>query len=81
MISEFVRMQVEGALATVTMCQPARLNAMTPSTWKALASVPDRLPDEVRVVALRGEGASFCAGLDLRMATLEGVPGQPGDVP
>lgn len=44
--------------------------------WAALAAVPDLLPNEVRVVVLRGAGSGFCAGLDLRMATAEGVPGE-----
>lgn len=71
-----VRLHVDGALATVVLDRAARRNAMTPSSWAALAAVPELLPDEVRVVLIRGEGPVFCAGLDLRMATLEGVPGE-----
>lgn len=49
---------------------------MTPSMWAALAAVPAKLGEDVRLVVLRGEGASFCAGLDLRLATPDGVPGE-----
>jgi len=71
-----VRLFVEGPLATVVLNLPERRNAMTPSRWAALAKVPDLLPDDVAVVLVRGEGATFCAGLDLRLATVEGVPGE-----
>src|SRR5256885_11008504 len=71
-----VRLFVEGPLATVVLDLPDRRNAMTPSRWAALAAVPDLLTDDVAGVLLRGEGSTFCAGLDLRMATVEGVPGE-----
>jgi enoyl-CoA hydratase/carnithine racemase len=71
-----VRLFIEGPLATVVLNLPERRNAMTPSRWAALAAVPDLLTDDVAVVLVRGEGAVFCAGLDLRMATAEGVPGE-----
>jgi enoyl-CoA hydratase/carnithine racemase len=72
----YLRVEAQGPVATVTLCQPERRNAMTPAAFRALAAVPEGLPPEVRVVVIRGEGASFCAGLDLRMAG-EGVPGEP----
>jgi len=71
-----VRLDVDGGLAEVVLNRPDRRNAMTPSMWAALAAVPDLLPDTARVVLIRGEGPVFCAGLDLRMATAEGVPGE-----
>jgi enoyl-CoA hydratase/carnithine racemase len=71
-----VRLFVEGPLATVVLDLPERRNAMTPSRWAALAAVPDLLPADVVVVLVRGEGATFCAGLDLRLAGPDGVPGE-----
>jgi enoyl-CoA hydratase/carnithine racemase len=64
------------------MCRPERRNAMMPATWAALSAIGNSLPDEVRVVVVSGEGSSFCAGLDRRMFTPEGVPGEGslGDV-
>jgi enoyl-CoA hydratase/carnithine racemase len=71
-----VRVEVDGAVATVVLDRPAKRNAQTPATWEALADIGDRLDPEVRVVVLRGEGASFSAGLDRRMFTPDGIPGQ-----
>jgi enoyl-CoA hydratase/carnithine racemase len=60
----------------VTLCNPDRRNAQTPSLWAALAATGASLPDNVRVVVVTGEGSSFSAGLDRRMFTPDGVPGE-----
>ncbi|MFF4340009.1 enoyl-CoA hydratase/isomerase family protein [Kitasatospora sp. NPDC001540] len=73
-----VRLDLDGELATVTLCDPARRNAQTPAMWRALAAVGRALPGSVRVVLLRGEGSSFSAGLDRAMFTPEGIPGETG---
>ncbi|QKW22156.1 enoyl-CoA hydratase/isomerase family protein [Kitasatospora sp. NA04385] len=73
-----VRLDLDGELATVTLCDPARRNAQTPAMWRALAGVGRALPGSVRVVLLRGEGSSFSAGLDRAMFTPEGIPGETG---
>lgn len=70
---------IENDVATVTLNRPERRNAMTPSMWRGLARVGAQIPDSVRVVVIRGAGPSFCAGIDLRMFTSEGVPGEPGN--
>jgi enoyl-CoA hydratase/carnithine racemase len=67
-----------GTVATVTLDRPSRRNAMTPLMWRGLASVGAALPARVRVVVVRGAGPSFCAGLDRRLLTPEGVPGEDG---
>jgi enoyl-CoA hydratase/carnithine racemase len=69
-------LSIEGAVATVTLRRPERRNAMTPSMWRALAQAGEQIPEQVRVVVVRGAGPSFCAGIDLRMFTAEGVPGE-----
>jgi enoyl-CoA hydratase/carnithine racemase len=71
-----LRLAVSGAVATVTLARPERRNAMTPALWHALAAVGASLPEQARVVVLRGEGPSFCAGIDLRLLSGEGVPGE-----
>jgi enoyl-CoA hydratase/carnithine racemase len=58
------------------LARPERRNAMTPEMWHGLARIGAELPDEVRVVVVKGLGPSFCAGIDLRMFTPEGVPGE-----
>ncbi|WP_229900529.1 enoyl-CoA hydratase/isomerase family protein, partial [Streptomyces capoamus] len=72
-----VRLTVEDTLATVTLANPAKLNAQSPALWRALAEAGRLLPGSVRVVVLRGEGKSFSAGLDRQMFTPEGIPGEP----
>jgi enoyl-CoA hydratase/carnithine racemase len=72
-----IRVVVEGPRADVVLARPEARNAQTPATWRALAAVPGLLPDDVRVVVLSAEGASFSAGLDRRMLDGTGVPGEP----
>jgi enoyl-CoA hydratase/carnithine racemase len=55
---------VTGEVAVVTLDRPEARNAQTPLTWRTLARIGDELPDDVRVVVLRGSGQSFSAGLD-----------------
>lgn len=77
----WVRTSRDGAVLTVTLDRPDRLNAQTPATWAALAAVGDALADDVRVVVLRGEGRSFSAGLDRTLFSAEpGVAGGLGDL-
>jgi len=56
-----------GPVATITLDRPEVRNAQTPAMWRALAAVGERLPEETRVVVLRGNGHSFSAGLDRAM--------------
>jgi enoyl-CoA hydratase/carnithine racemase len=62
-----VRLDVAGAVATVTLARPDKRNAQTPQTWAALQGIGASLGDEVRVVVVKGEGHSFSAGLDRSM--------------
>jgi enoyl-CoA hydratase/carnithine racemase len=71
-----LQLDVSDAVATVTLSRPERRNAMTPRMWRGLAAIGRELPDRVRIVVLRGAGPSFCAGIDLRMFSEEGVPGE-----
>lgn len=71
-----VRVTVQEAVATVTLANAARRNAQTPAMWRALAEAGRRLPGDVRVAVLRGEGVSFSAGLDRRAFTPEGIDGE-----
>ncbi len=67
---------VDGAVATITLSAPDRRNAQVPSMWHTLADIGANLPEEIRVVVLRGAGECFSAGLDLALMTPEGVPGE-----
>jgi enoyl-CoA hydratase/carnithine racemase len=59
-----VRLDRDGAVATVTLSRPEVLNAQTPRLWGELREIGRRLPGEVRVVVVRGQGRAFSAGLD-----------------
>ncbi|GAA3239550.1 enoyl-CoA hydratase/isomerase family protein [Streptomyces sp. XM83C] len=72
-----VRLTVDDAIATVTLNNPAKLNAQSPAMWRALTEAGQLLPGSVRVVVLRGEGKSFSAGLNRQMFTPEGIEGEP----
>ncbi len=71
-----VRVDRDGDVVRVTLTNPEARNAQTPATWRRLAAVPALLTPDVRAVVLTGEGPSFSAGLDRRMLTPEGVPGE-----
>ncbi len=62
-----LRYDVSGVVATVTLDRPEVRNAQTPRMWRTLAAIGAEIPDEVRVVVLRGAGQSFSAGLDRAM--------------
>ena len=75
-----VRVERDGPVATVVLDRPDRLNAQTPHTWRALREAGRTLPDDVRVVVVRGEGRAFSAGLDKAAFAPGGIPGEP-DLP
>jgi enoyl-CoA hydratase/carnithine racemase len=62
-----LRLDIDGAVATITLDRPAVRNAQTPAMWLALGEVGATLPDEVEVVVVTGEGETFSAGLDRAM--------------
>ena len=74
--SSGLQLEIDDAVATVTLSRPERRNAMTPGMWHGLAAIGAALPPRVRVVVVRGAGSSFSSGIDLRMFSAEGVPGE-----
>ncbi|WP_433229535.1 enoyl-CoA hydratase/isomerase family protein [Micromonospora sp. CA-248260] len=58
---------VTGAVATVTIRNPGRRNAMTPAMWRRLPVLLDGLESDpaVRALVLTGADGAFCAGADL----------------
>lgn len=58
----------DGAIATVTLSNPGKLNALTVSMWQELARAMDALSadDSLRCIVLRGAGSeAFAAGADI----------------
>jgi enoyl-CoA hydratase/carnithine racemase len=75
-VTDGLRLAIDGAVATVTLGRPERRNAMTPAVWHGLAEIGASLPPDVRIVVVRGDGPSFCAGIDLNL-----LSGANGDEP
>ena len=70
-----LRLDEQGPVATITLCRPESRNAQSPRMWEVLAEIAETLSPDVRVAVIRAEGKSFSAGLDTRMFTPEGIPG------
>ena len=69
----------EGSVLRVILDRPEARNAQTPSTWTALAAVGQAVRASgahLSAIVVTGEGASFSSGLDRRMFTPDGIPGE-----
>jgi len=66
--NERVQVAVQGGVLTATLNRPDKKNAIDTPMIDALLAALERadLDAAVRVVALRGAGADFCAGMDLQ---------------
>ena len=66
-MSDRVLVQVAGGILTATLNRPDKRNAIDTAMIDALIAAVQRadLDASVRVVALRGAGRDFCAGMDL----------------
>ncbi|MBN2907271.1 MAG: enoyl-CoA hydratase [Rhodobacteraceae bacterium] len=67
-MSEILLRQDTGAIATLTLNAPGRLNALSDAMLAALQAQINALAEdrETRVVILKGAGKVFCAGHDLK---------------
>ncbi|HLX15044.1 MAG TPA: enoyl-CoA hydratase-related protein [Bradyrhizobium sp.] len=61
-------LRVEGPIATLTLNRPAAFNSIDLSIAKKLEQLSAEVEssDEIRVLAIEGEGRAFCAGGDLQ---------------
>ncbi len=66
-VGDTVGYELDGAVATLTLNRPQRLNAIVPALVEDFEAALDRAEadDAVRVVRLRGAGRAFCAGYDI----------------
>jgi len=62
-----VQVQVDGAVARVTLAHAGKFNAMSRTMWRALQSSFETLQQDtqLRCIVVRGEGEHFCAGGDI----------------
>jgi enoyl-CoA hydratase/carnithine racemase len=85
MAFETVRYDVDGAVATVTLNRPDRLNAVNTTLLREMVAAFDRADadDDVRAVIVTGAGRAFCAGADLGGggATFDGPARGSGERP
>ena len=86
MIYEHINYQISDHIATITLNQPDRLNALTPLMRKEFldAMVVSDNDSDVRVIVITGAGRGFCSGGDMKamsQATAKGGRlGLSGDV-
>lgn len=77
-VSGEVRLEIDGAIATLTLSNPPKKNALT---WAMYENIEQHLntirnADGVSAVILRGEGGTFASGTDIRQ--FEGFAGTDG---
>ena len=72
--TERVTIEVEGHVAEVVLSRPDKHNALDFAMFEAIGDAIDEVGanPSVRAVILRGEGKSFCSGLDLASFASEG---------
>ncbi len=83
MADDVIHTEVRGGVATVTMHRPAARNALdselrraVPATFRELDADP-----HVRVMILTGSDPAFCAGLDLKELSANGLAADPDATP
>jgi enoyl-CoA hydratase len=57
-VDELILVQRDGAIATIVLNRPQKLNALTKSMWRALGEAVNRLSadDTLHCIVLRGAG-------------------------
>jgi len=79
-----IRIEKDKHIATVTLSQPEKMNAMDKSFFTAIKQAFESLDEDssVRVIVLAAEGKHFSAGLDLKDTAniLGGMEGDPARV-
>lgn len=71
----------------MVLSRPGKHNALRPKTFHDLVAAARAVPDDVRAVILRGDGPSFCSGLDFpavadagRDALVNRAPGEAANL-
>ena len=62
---DLLKISTAGAVAHVRLNRPDKRNAVNDRLVQQLQALMQQLPQDIRAVVLSGEGAHFCAGLDL----------------
>ena len=66
---ETLRYDIHDGLATITLNRPEKRNAMNAQMFTDLGEAAERASTDpgVRVILVRGEGSTFCAGIDVNL--------------
>lgn len=61
----------QGAVASITLNRPEKLNALTDEAWSELAAALTRAAgrEEICAVLLKGNGKAFCSGFDVERSS------------
>lgn len=80
-MNDLVTVSTTDGVADVRLVRPDKRNALNGPMFRAIGDAIDRLRDDrsVRAVVLSGEGASFCAGLDIASFMGGGDSGETGE--
>ena len=65
---DFLKLDIEGSLATLTFNDPDNLNAMTPAMLNSIDHALDHIEDpenKIRCLIITGAGRGFCAGANV----------------
>ena len=67
MAHELIQQNIDGNLATITIVNPDKRNALTHAAFGEIANTVAELAvdDSVRAIVITGAGEHFCSGLDL----------------
>jgi len=67
-MADEILVQTDDHVRTITLNRPEKRNALTTPMVERFRALVEEVgsSDDVRVVVVRGEGAAFCAGMDLR---------------
>ncbi|NNJ11712.1 enoyl-CoA hydratase/isomerase family protein [Chloroflexales bacterium ZM16-3] len=67
-MSQLVRVEIDGPVATISLCRPERHNSLVPELLEQLIAAADSLASApgLRAAVLRAEGRSFSTGGDVR---------------
>jgi len=81
-MSEFIRIDTQDRVQTITIARPEKKNAITQDMYKAMADAIDAYgaSDDIRALILTGEGDYFTSGNDVKDFAVRGMP-KPGADP
>lgn len=70
-MSDFIKLNIENAIATITLNRPEVFNSFNREMALALQETLDQceFDEQVRAIVLNGSGKAFCAGQDLKEVT------------